>query len=356
MTLSFTYEALPMRVIFGAGRFQDLPNEVEHANLRRAVVLCTPGQRLLGERAAALIGGAAVFDRARMHVPVETVQAAGEAVTRLGTDGCVAVGGGSTIGLAKALALRYGLPFIAVPTTFAGSEMTPIWGTTEKSRKTTGRNLAVLPRSVVYDPELTMKLPSDVAAMSGMNAMAHAVEALYAPDASPITSLMAEEGVRSLAAGLPAVVADGTNVDAQATALRGAWLSGACLGATTMGLHHKLCHVLGGTFDLPHAATHAVMLPHVAAFTLQTEPQAREALARALANPSPVRALTDLGRQLGTPRSLAELGVTDSDLETVVEQVTSHTYSARHPVTGESLRKLLTSALRGDPTSDWGSD
>jgi maleylacetate reductase len=347
MTRDFTYEALPMRVVFGAGAIDRLAAEVDGLGLKRLLVLSTPGQRLLAERVATLLGRAAIdiFDGARMHVPVEVVDAATKAAT--GADGCVAIGGGSTIGLGKILALDAGLPFVAIPTTYAGSEMTTIWGRTENSRKETGRDRKVLPRSVMYDPELTVRLPAEVSATSGLNAMAHAMEALYAPDRSPITSLMAEEGARSLASALAAVVADGSDLDPRAEALRGAWLCGACLGATTMGLHHKLCHVLGGTFDLPHAATHAVVLPHVAAFMLANEPEARAALQRALGTSTPAQGFSELAERLGAPRSLAELGLTERDLDTVVEQVVGNEYSGRS-VTDAALRSLLLGALHGD--------
>ena len=344
MTGDFTYEALPMRVVFGAGSVDRLAAEVDTLGLKRVLVLSTPRQRVLSDRVAALLGtrSVGVFDGARMHVPVDVVEAATKAAS--GADGCVAVGGGSTIGLGKILALDAGLPFVAIPTTYAGSEMTTIWGRTEHARKQTGRDQKVLPRSVIYDPALTLRLPAEVSATSGLNAMAHAMEALYAPDRSPITSLMAEEGVRSLAAALPAVVADGADLDARAEALRGAWLCGACLGATTMGLHHKLCHVLGGTFDLPHAATHAVVLPHVAAFMLATEPEANSALQRALGTAAPAQGFSALANTLGAPRSLAELGLAESDLDTVVEQVVGNVYSGRL-VTEAALRTVLLAAL-----------
>ena len=347
MTDEFTYEALPMRVVFGAGSLDRLAPEIDALGLKKVLVLSTPGQRALAEQVMNLLGSTAIgiFDGARMHVPADVVEAATKAAS--GADGCVAIGGGSTIGLGKILALDADLPFVAIPTTYAGSEMTTIWGRTENARKQTGRDQKVLPRSVIYDPALTFRLPSGVSATSGLNAMAHAMEALYAPDRSPITSLMAEEGVRSLAASLPTVVAHGFDLAARTDALRGAWLCGACLGATTMGLHHKLCHVLGGTFDLPHADTHAVVLPHVAAYMLATEPEAEAALQRALGMAAPAQGFSALADRLGAPRSLAELGLTERDLDTVVEQVVGNVYSGR-PVTAPALRSLLLAALHGD--------
>jgi maleylacetate reductase len=355
--VGFTYEALPMRVVFGAGRLDRLADEVDRLDLRNVLILCSPRQRALGERVAALLPGrvAGVFAQARMHVPSATA-ADGEAETRrLDADGCVSVGGGSAVGLGKAIALATGVPTVCVPTTYSGSEMTPVWGLTDAGGKTTGRNLVVLPRTVVYDPELTLVLPPDVSATSGMNAIAHAVEALYAPDISPVIALMAQESVRCLAAALPDVVAEPRALAPRTEALRGAWLAGASLAATTMSLHHKVCHALGGLFDLPHAATHAIVLPHVAAFNLPSAPQAGAALARALspvdpagAPVDPARALFDLGRVLGIPPSLAALGLRRRDLDAAADAVIAKPYSNPRPVTRDDLIGILERALSGD--------
>ncbi|WP_042378472.1 maleylacetate reductase [Streptacidiphilus melanogenes] len=338
-----------MRVVFGPGALGSLREETDRLGLRRVLVLCTPGQRALADRATALLGERAVgvFAGARMHVPVATVAAAAEAARAAEADGCVAVGGGSTVGLAKALALRRGLAVVAVPTTYAGSEMTPIWGLTENARKQTGRDRAVLPRAVLYDPDLTLGLPVPVTVTSGLNAMAHAVEALYAPDGSPVVAAMAEQGVRDLAAALPVLTDRPGDPDARAAALQGAWLCGACLGSTTMGLHHKLCHVLGGLLDLPHAETHAVMLPYVAAFNLPSAPDARAALARALDADDPAQALARLADRLGAPRTLRELGVRHEDLSRVRDDVLAAPYANPRPVDRAELDALLERAWSG---------
>jgi maleylacetate reductase len=291
-----------------------------------------------------------VFPGARMHVPVGAVTDACATATRLGADGCVAVGGGSTIGLGKAIALRRGLPIVAVPTTYAGSEMTPIWGLTEDGVKRTGRDRAVLPRSVVYDPELTVTLPLGLSVTSGLNAVAHAMEGLYAPDASPIVSLMAEEGVRALVTALPRIVASGEDREARARALYGAWLCGAVLGATTMSLHHKLCHVIGGSFDLPHADVHAVVLPYVLAFNAPAAPAMAAAMSRALGSPEePARRLWELGRELGAPASLAAIGMPQEGLAEVRSQVMAAPYANPSPVTADAVDAILRAAQEGAP-------
>jgi maleylacetate reductase len=350
--LEFTYQALPMRVVFGAGSVAALPAEVEHLGLERALVLCGPEQEDTGAMVAETLGAraAGVLAEARMHVPIETADRARDRARELGADGCVAVGGGSAIGLGKAVALAHGLPVIAVPTTYAGSEMTPIWGLTENARKRTGRDPRVLPKSVIYDPELTLTLPVDLSVTSGTNALAHAVEALYAPDASPVISLMAEEGARALTEALPTLVRSSHDLDARSRAQYGAWLCGACLGATTMSLHHKLCHALGGTLDLPHAPTHTVVLPHALAYNQPAAPGAVAALSRALGGTTdPARTLWERSGDLGAPRSLRALGMAEADVTRIVGQVLASPYANPVEVTEAGLTRLLRAAWAGDP-------
>lgn len=349
---TFTYQSLPMRVVMGPGVLGRLADEIDSAGLKRVLVLCSPPQQALGEAVAELIGHRAVgvHPHARMHVPVESATAAGDRAAELGADGCVAVGGGSAIGLGKAIALQHDLKIIAVPTTYAGSEMTSVWGLTENSHKRTGKDPRVLPVSVLYDPELTLSLPAAASAISGMNAIAHAVEALYAPDASPVISLMAEEGVRALAVALPALVANGRDLPARTEAQYGAWLCGACLGATTMSLHHKLCHALGGTLNLPHAETHTVVLPHALAYNQPAAPEAVASLGRALGGAAdPATALWDLARHLDAPRSLRELGMEEDDFGHIVEQALASPYANPRQVTAEGISGLLSRAWAGEP-------
>jgi maleylacetate reductase len=347
----FTYQALPMRVVFGAGSLARLPDEVTALGLTRVLVLCSPEQEETGRQVAAALGerAAGVLAEARMHVPVEVARRARELAAELGADGCVAVGGGSAVGLGKAIALEHELPVIAVPTTYAGSEMTPVWGLTEGGQKRTGRDLRVLPRSVLYDADLTLTLPPGMSVTSGFNAIAHAVEGLYAPDATPIVSLMAEEGTRALVAALPRIVTDGSDREARAEAQYGAWLCGAVLAATTMSLHHKLCHTLGGTLDLPHAQTHTVVLPHALAYNQPAVPDAVAALGRALGGVvDPARELWELAGRLGAPRSLAELGMTEGDIPEIVELAVANPYANPRPVTADGVESLLRAAWAGE--------
>jgi len=347
--LSFVYQMLPSRVIFGAGCLARLPEEIERLGASKALVLSTPEQRQSGCEMVERLGARAVglFDRAVMHVPLETAEAAREEARRLGADCCVAVGGGSTTGLAKAIALVSELPILAVPTTYAGSEMTPIWGLTEKGRKTTGRDARVLPKTVLYDPCLTVTMPAMLSATSGMNSIAHCVEALYAQDANPIVSMMAEEGIRALAESLPAVVKEPGDLEARSKALYGAWLGGIALGTVGMALHHKLCHTLGGTYNLPHAETHTVVLPHAAAYNAAAAPEALARVARALGASSPAGGLYDLAASLGAPLSLAALGMKEGDLDQAASIAVEKPYYNPRPVARDAVRALLQNAFEG---------
>ena len=345
----FTYQALPSRVVFRVGALEALAEEVARLG-SRALVLCTPGQRDMAEAASRHLGGQAVgiYDRAVMHVPMDTAREARDEVLRLGADCCVAVGGGSTVGLGKAIALEFGLPIIAVPTTYAGSEMTPIWGVTEGGQKRTGRDVRVLPRTVVYDPTLTLSLPPGLSATSGMNAIAHCVEALYAVDGNPIASLMAEEGIRALGRSLKRIVEEPKDLKARSEALYGAWLGGAVLGAVGMALHHKLCHTLGGSFNLPHAETHTIVLPHAARYNERQAPEAMARVVRALGREGDApSALWDLARSLGAPLALEAIGMKRTDLDRAAAIASASPYPNPRPVERDQIRALLEDAFVG---------
>jgi maleylacetate reductase len=354
MSLPFVYEALASRVVFGAGSLQKLPEEIDKLGVTRALVLCTAEQRDIGADIVVMLGArcAGVFDGALMHVPVEVAGAAREKARRLHVDCCVAIGGGSTTGLAKAIALTSELPILAIPTTYAGSEMTPIWGLTEGGVKKTGRDIRVLPKTVIYDPALTISLPVPLSVTSGINAIAHCVEALYSRDANPIISLIAEEGIRALAGGLPEIVKQPGNMDARGRALYGAWLAGVSLGAVGMALHHKLCHTLGGTFNLPHAETHTVVLPHAVAYNTGAAPDAMNRVARALGAVSAAGGLYDLAASLGAPVSLQALGMRREQLDQAAELAVQNPYYNPRPVTRDGIRMLLENAFAGSrPTA-----
>ena len=346
---SFTYTGLPSRVIFGAGSIAQLAAEVTRLGATRVLLLSTPGQAESVRKVAASLGprAAGVYDRATMHVPIEIAQDARRAAKELGADCCVTVGGGSTTGLGKAIALTSELPILAVPTTYAGSEMTTIYGLTEGGAKKTGRDVRVLPRTVIYDPALTLSLPPALSAASGMNAIAHCVEALYAHDGNPINALMAEEGVRALGAALPAVVEEPSNLEARAIALYGAWLAGVSFASVGMALHHKLCHVLGGSFNLPHAETHAIVLPHATHYNRDHAREAMARVARALGAKDAPGGLYDLEVKLGIKLRLSEIGLKESDLERAAKIATEAPYANPRQVDYEGVLALLREAYFG---------
>ena len=351
---AFVYNGQPSRVVFGRGALEKLGAEIERLGAKRALVLSTPEQRASAEDVARRLGARSVgvYDKAVMHVPIETAEAARALAKDLNADCCVAVGGGSTIGLGKAIALTSELPILAIPTTFAGSEMTPIYGITAQGQKKTGRDARVLPKTVIYDPQLTMTLPAKIAGPSGMNAIAHCVEALYAEDANPITSLMAEEGIRALARSLPKVVSDPADLEARAEALYGAWLAGACLGNVGIAIHHKLCHTLGGSYNLPHAETHTVILPHAVQYNRDAAKDAMARVSRALdgneaADADPAGGLYDLARKIGAPLSLREIGMKADALDEAARLATQNPYYNPRPIEYAAIRQLLQNAWEG---------
>lgn len=348
---AFIYHATPTRVVFGTGSLDRLGEEIERLGARRALVLSTPDQSASAERVAGLLGprAAGIFARAVMHVPVETARAAREEAARLGADCAVAIGGGSTTGLGKAIALESALPILAIPTTYAGSEMTPIWGITEAGVKKTGRDPRVLPRTVIYDPQLTVTLPYAMTVTSALNAIAHAAEGLYAHDGNPVVALMAEEGLRASAAALAPLKANPSDLSARSDALYGAWLCGTVLGSVAMGLHHKLCHTLGGSFNLPHAEVHAVILPHALAYNAAAAPAAMSRVARALGAASAARGVFELAIRHGAPTSLAAIGMPADGLDRAAGLAAATPYPNPRPLQRDALRELLQRAYDGVP-------
>jgi alcohol dehydrogenase class IV len=348
---NFVYETLPSRVLFGWGTFSLTAAEVRALGCSRALVLSTPEQRADAERLGATLGPdlAGVFSGAAMHTPVAVTERAVAELGRLGADCTVAIGGGSTIGLGKAIALRTDLPQVVVPTTYAGSEMTPVLGETAHGEKTTQRTMRVLPETVLYDVELTLSLPGGLSATSGVNAMAHAVEALYAANANPVTSMMAGESIRLLAHALPVIVRNPREATARTDALQGSWLAGICLATAGMALHHKLCHILGGTFDLPHAATHTVLLPHVIAYNASAAPGAISQVASALGTRDAAAGMYQLVGRLGAERSLAALGMPDSGIDRAAEIAVRQPYPNPAKLEYDRIRDMLAAAWAGEP-------
>jgi alcohol dehydrogenase class IV len=345
----FVHEFAPARVVFGAGAVGAVGEEVARLGANRALLIASPSQAAAGDVIAAALGdrAAARIGETASHVPAEQATAARRIAAEARCDAIVAVGGGSAIGLAKIVALAHAIPILAVPTTYSGSEMTSFWGLTEGGAKVTGRDPRVKPRTVVYDPALTVTLPVPVSAASGLNAMAHAVEALYGRTTSPVSALMAEDCIRALASGLRRVARAPAQLDARAEALYGAFLGGAALEGAVMGLHHKLCHVLGGTWNLPHAETHTIVLPHAIAYNAAAAPEAMTRIARAIESPNAAHGLYDLEQSLGAPLALKDIGMPAGELDRAAELACAAPYWNPRPVERAAIRKLLDDAWSG---------
>ena len=349
----FTYEVLPGRVVFGFGTITRLSSELDGFGASRVVLVSDDMAKSEADEIEVDLGNRVVgrIGEIQPHVPIEEVEAARRLADESRADAVVTIGGGSTTGLGKAIVLEKDISFLAIPTTYAGSEMTPIYGITAGEIKRTGRDPRVKPRTVIYDVDLTLGLPKEVTAGSTMNALAHCVEALYAQERSPIVSIMALEGVRALQRGSVVVAGDPVNADGRSDLLYGAFLAGASLGAVGMAIHHRICHVLGGTFGLAHGDANAVILPHVVAYNREAEPAAMEALSDALGVADPAVGLFELADGLGAPTNLADLGITQADLEKATEMIVDGVGYNPRPVEREWIRKLLEDAYAGRPPS-----
>ncbi|MBB6096488.1 maleylacetate reductase [Povalibacter uvarum] len=345
----FVFEIARLRVISGRGSRTRITAEVEAIGCQRVLVIASPSHAGTAAQVHQLLGprSVGVYDKVAQHVPTPFVEACTAVVRRDSVDGLIAIGGGSAIGLAKAIALESGLPFIAVPTTYSGSEMTAVWGITTDGVKKTGKDQRVLARSVIYDSELLTTLKARTAGPSGLNALAHLVEGLYAPNANPMMSTLGQEGARVIARSLPAVCANPGDLDAQDKMLYGSCLAGILLGSTGMSLHHKLCHTLGGSFNMPHAETHAVVLPYATAFNLVAAPDAQARLAASFGTSAVAQAIWELGAKVGAPRSLRDIGFKHEDLDRAAQIATSVPYPNPRPVTQAAIRQLLEDAFNG---------
>ncbi|GAB3292245.1 maleylacetate reductase [Parasphingorhabdus pacifica] len=348
--MRFVHDTLPQRIRFASGdAAAQLAEEISRHGYSRAMVIAADPEKELAQRVAADISVAVWHDEVAMHVPLEVTQQARDVAAIHDVDVLVPVGGGSTTGLAKAVALTTGLPIVAVPTTYAGSEATNVWGLTEDNRKTTGADDRVLPRTVVYDASLMLSLPVPMSVASGLNALAHCIDSLWAPRANPINAALAGEAIRALNLGLPKVVADPAALPGREQALYGAYLSAVAFASAGSGLHHKICHVLGGMFDLPHAQTHAVVLPHVLAFNGPFAPDAERRIAAAFYTPSAEEGLVALRGALEAPVALRDYGMPESGIGPAADAVLAAVPAGNpSPITTENLTALVRAAWEGD--------
>lgn len=348
MTRPFVFPGLTTRVVFGRGTLAQVPDEVARLGHSRAMVLSTPHQKAEAEALAATLGdkAAGVFAGAAMHTPVEVTEEAVAAFRAAGADCVVSLGGGSTTGLGKAIAVRTGADQVVIPTTYAGSEMTDILGETASGEKTTRRDPAIRPEVVVYDVDLTLTLPVGLTVTSALNAIAHAMEALYAPDRNPVVEAMVRDALPAFRDALPALTKNPQDREARSGALYAAWCCSTALGYVSMALHHKLAHVLGGSFGLPHAETHAVLLPHTTAYNEPAVGDLLKPIADTFGG-SAGAGLWHFAKSVGAPLRLADLGLTEPDLDRAAEIAVKNPYANPRPVSRDGIRQLLQQAYDG---------
>jgi maleylacetate reductase len=349
--MRFDHRSLAQRVRFGTGLAAEaLAAEVEERGARSVMVIASSREMTAAHSAAGAFEVALWWDDVAAHVPVELAERARAAVRDSGVDLVMAIGGGSTIGLAKAIALTEGTPIVAVPTTYAGSEATNVWGITTDARKTTGVDDVVLPATVIYDSQLAAGLPVDLAVASGLNAIAHCIDSMWAPNSDPLNRTLAEEGLRSIASALPALVASASDTEAIGNMQYGAYVSAVAFASAGSGLHHKICHVLGGAYDLPHAQTHSAVLPQVLAFNVGSAPEAGERIARALDSESATVGLERLYSRLPATQALADVGYTAGAIPESVELIMPLVPPSNpRPVDAIALTRILNAALVGAP-------
>ncbi len=343
---SFTYDSMPGRIVFGVGAADRLGAEIERLKARRVLIVSSPGRRGHAEELAAAVDAAGIWSDSIPHVPVEIAEEAYAAVRAVDADCVVAIGGGSALGFGKAIGREFDIDQIMLPTTYSGTEMTPILGMLENGVKRAKRDMKLLPEVVIYDPMLTLGLPPYVTATSGMNAIAHCVETLYTRQPSPMITLASEEAARALAHGLPRAVKEPSNIEARTETLYGAYLAGAAL-AVGVALHHRICHVLGGTLGVGHGEANSVMLPHVVRFNETAAPDAIGRVARAFGTDDAAGALFDLVREMGAPSSLKGLGVREADLDRVAELTVETTDYNPRSVDLAGVRAILDGAYHG---------
>jgi maleylacetate reductase len=347
----FTHDVAPGRVVLGAGTAADLPREIKRLGGTRVLVIATPGRADQADSATACLGAARVglHAKAQLYVPVETVVEGCDEARRLNADCLVTVGGGSAIGLGKGVALELGVPLLCVVTTYSGSEMTDACGMLDGGRKVMHQSPNMRPRTVIYDPELTLGLPPSISGPSGMNAMAHCVSAICSINPTPMKTLIALEGIRAMSDALPRIAKDPSDIDARGDALYGAWNCGIAAGLGARGIHHKFAHVVGGSFGLGHAETHTIMLPYSAGYNASTVPDAMTTIAKALGrsdNDAP-GALFDLARSVGAPASLKEIGMPESGLDKAAAEMMENQYANAAPYDQTRIRAVLDDAFAG---------
>ncbi len=353
-TENFEFKSLPRQVYFGKGKIEKLTELL--TDYQKAFVVVEEKQEEQINQLEASVGTDKVvrFMEVSQHVPQDLVLKARQSLEENEADVLVAIGGGSAIGLVKALALDNGLPIIAVPTSFAGSEMTDIWGISDQGKKTTGRDLKVLPGHVIYDSDITISLPPKFAAMSAMNAMAHLMEAAYAVDINPVTYTEVIYGIKQMMIGMHVMAKEKRLTNSSNNLfLMGAFIGGKALSEVSMSIHHKAAHVLGGSFGLHHAKVHTVMQAYVLELLWPSlVNKVKEDIKKSMMHPYPPAALKEAAMAMDLPHTLREIGFREEDIERAADIMMEKPYEAPTEVTKDMLVKLLTNAYNGKFTAN----
>ena len=333
----FHYVSLSNEVIFGAGSLGRLAEAVDRLGYRRLMLCASHSMELSGHLAEveALLGSrlALSFAGVKPHVQDVQVDDAVALALEKQVDGVIGLGGGSPIGMAKAVAFTLSkeksIPVFAIPTTYAGSEMTALYGVTHSRetppRKVTVSDPIVAPRLVIYDPQLTLDLSPEMTAATGMNALAHCIEALYSVTHNPLSSACAVSAVHSINSALLSCYKNGNDLEARTQMLIGAHLAGLSLTGVKLGLHHGLCHILGGTANVPHGVANSIILPHAIRFNADATAAQLLPAAQAMGVTSTTRKpaavidalaqkIADLTAEMNLPQRLREAGVPEADL------------------------------------------
>lgn len=348
---TFTYVGFPCRVVFGPGKIDTLSDEIGYLGAKRVMFCCTPGR----EEQVTQLAGTSVDHRvkicpiAKSIISEDLVVEGRRRAKQFGADCLVTFGGGSALGLAKLIALEFDIPIIAIVTTYAGSETTGLRGMFEDGKRVLKRSSRMLPKTIIYDPELSVSLPLEISIASAVNSMAHAVSSFLGEHPNPVTNLIAEEGLRVMRSALPRIADSPVDVNARGDALYGAWLCGSTLNTAGVVFHHKVCHVLGGSFKLPHAITHTIILPHSTGYNRDYAPEAMSRIARAFGdeNSDAAGEVFDLLTHIGAPTTLKDIGMSGSDLDEAAKLITTDPYFNPGPVEYEPVREMLDDAWSG---------
>jgi maleylacetate reductase len=353
VVIKFDHTTLGQRVLFGSGEAAEHARAaVAGLRLERLLLIADTFAMDLAEAICARVPVVVRIHDIVQHVPVENAVAAVALVRESAVDGIISIGGGSSTGLAKVVARDTGLPVVAIPTTFAGSEATDVWGQTEGNRKATGADPKVLPRVVIYDATLSRSLPGHLAVASGLNAVAHAVDGFWAPRADPINTALGTEGLRALIPGLRRLSADPDDLEARELTLYGAYLAAVAFASSGSGMHHKICHVLGGAYGLSHSEMHAIVLSYVTAFNAPAAPDAANRTSHALGGGPAAKGLYQLREELGVVGSLAELGMPEQGVDDGAELAFAAIPSSNPRAFAlDDVRQIVRAAWAGEPVT-----